>query len=106
MLKTGPAITEASSQVISIWFGQRVFSVKISQVINSTRLNENSGQVSSCVTLYITGSQRGIWDKGSRAKKRVGSGITAPRSGITTPGIGISGVFHWIKDHAFWINKI
>ena len=45
-------------------------------------------------------------DQGSRAKKRVGSGISALGSGITTPGIGISGVFHWIKDQAFWINKI
>ena len=54
----------------------------------------------------FSGSQRGIWDQGSRAKKRVGSGITAPGSGITTPGIGISGVFHWIKDQVFWINKI
>ena len=44
-------------------------------------------------------SKRLIWDQGSRAKKRVGSGITAP-------GIGISGVFHWIKDQVFWINKI
>ena len=33
-----------------------------------------------------------VGDQGSRAKKRVGSGITAPGSGITTPGIGISGV--------------
>ena len=39
----------------------------------------------------------GIRDQGHR--KRVGSGIT-------TPGIGISGVFHWIMDQAFWINKI
>ena len=45
-------------------------------------------------------------DQGSRAKKRVGAGIRALGSGITTPGIGISGVFHWIKDQAFWINKI
>ena len=29
-----------------------------------------------------------------------------PGSGITTPGIGISGVFHWIKDQTFCINKI
>ena len=36
----------------------------------------------------------------------MGSGITAPGSGITTLRIGISGVFHWIKDQAFWINKI
>ena len=28
--QTGPAITKASFQVISIWFGQRKFSFKIS----------------------------------------------------------------------------
>ena len=42
----------------------------------------------------------------------MGSGIKGtekgwdPGSGITTPGIGISSVFHWIKDQAFLINKI
>ena len=45
-------------------------------------------------------------ESGIKGQNRVGSGITAPGSEITTPGIGISGVFHWIKDQTFWINKI
>ena len=45
---------------------------------------------------------------GSRMKDQKQVGIRDHRCGIwvTTPGIRISGVFHWTKDQAFWINKI
>ena len=44
-------------------------------------------------------------ESGIKGQKRVGSGITAPGSEITTPGIGISGDFHWIKDQGSGSTK-
>ena len=42
---------------------------------------------------------------GIKGLKKGGIWDHSPGSGITTPGIGISGVFHWIRDQAFWITK-
>ena len=42
---------------------------------------------------------------GIKGLKKGGIRDHSQGSGITTPAIGISGVFHWIRDQAFWITK-
>ena len=42
---------------------------------------------------------------GIKGLKKGGIRDHSPGSGITRPGIRISGVLHWIKDQALWITK-